>query len=352
MKSKHALILEDGSFIFQQRDVPEPGPEEVVVQVAACGICGTDLNLFVGKRPKGWKITFPFQMGHELSGIIRAVGAGVPDASGLRVGSRVVPDGRLPCGYCRYCRRGHENLCVNQGYIAGGFAQYAVYPYRNLLAVPAGVGLVEAALAEPLACCINGNNKLLDVPLGGVGVVVGAGPIGLMHLQLLKSRGLTTVAIELKDFRLEAARAVGADHVIKADLTHQVDPGVIEQVKEISAGLGADVVVSAAGLDPSVLEGALQMAAKQGQVLYFAATLSDPVTLNLDAVHYRELRLVGSHDSTRADYEKALALLASGRVKAEAVISHRYPLDEIYDAFCFANTRAGLKVMVANEGVS
>ena len=350
MKSKHALLLDDGTFIFQDREVPEPGPGQVVVQVAACGICGTDLNAFIGKKPKGWKIVFPFQMGHELSGIVRAVGPGVPDEEGLRVGDRVVPDGRLPCGYCRYCRRGHENLCLNQGYIAGGFAQYAVYPYRNLLRVPDGVDLVEAALAEPLACCINGNNKLVDVPLGGVALVLGAGPIGLMHLQLLKSRGLKTIAADLKEIRREAARAIGADYVIKAELAQQVDPGLVEQVKEITGGLGADVVVSAAGLDPSVLEEALQMAARQGQVLYFAATLSDPVTLNLDVIHYRELRLVGSHDSTRADYEKALAILGSGGVKAGPIISHRYPLDQIYDAFRFANTRTGLKVVIVYEG--
>jgi L-iditol 2-dehydrogenase len=350
MKSKHALILENGTFVFQERDVPEPADGQVVVQVAACGICGTDLNVFVGKKPKGWKIVFPFQMGHELSGIIRAVGTGVPDVPGLRLGDRAVPDGRLPCGYCRYCRRGHENLCMSQGYIAGGFAQYATYPYANLIRVPDGVGLVEAALAEPLACCINGNNKLVDVPLGGVALVLGAGPIGLMHVQLLKSRGLRTIVVDLKEFRLEAARAVGADHVIQAGLAQRVDPGLVEQVQEITGGMGADVVVSAAGLDPSVLEEALQMAAKQGQVLYFAATLSDPVTLNLDAIHYRELRLVGSHDSTRADYEKALALLASGGVKAAPLISHRYPLDEIHQAFSFANTRAGLKVVVINEG--
>lgn len=351
MKSKHALILENGTFIFEEREVPEPGPGQVVVQVAACGICGTDLNLFVGKRPKGWKISFPFQMGHELSGIIRGVGEGVPNQPGLRVGDRVVPDGRLPCGYCRYCRRGHENLCVSQGYIAGGFAQYAIYPFRNLLHVPQGTDLVEAALTEPLACCINGNNKLVDVPLGGVGLVLGAGPIGLVHLQLLKNRGLTTIAADLKENRLEAARAVGADHVVKARLAHQLDPELVEQVKQITDGMGADVIVSAAGLDPSVLEEALQMAAKQGQVLYFAATLSDPVTLNLDVVHYKELRLVGSHDSTRADYEKALALLASGRMKVGPLISHRYPLEQIYDAFSFANTRTGLKVVVVNEGV-
>jgi L-iditol 2-dehydrogenase len=350
MKSKHALILENGEFIFRDKEVPEPGPGEVVVQVAGCGICGTDLNVFVGKKPKGWKIVFPFQMGHELAGTILAVGEGVPDAPGLRVGDRVVPDGRLPCGYCRYCRRGHENLCVNQGYIAGGFAEVAVYPYRNLIRVPEGVDLVEAAFAEPLACCINGNNKLADLPLGGVGVVIGAGPIGLLHIQLLKNRGLRTIAIDIHENRLATAQKLGADHVLQAEKPHAVDPTLIDQVKGLTDGFGADVVVSAAGLDPTVLEEALQMAAKQGQILYFAATLSDPVTLDLDGIHYKELTLVGSHDSTRADYEKALAMMSSGNIQVGPVISHRYPLEQIYDAFRFANQRLGLKVMVVNEG--
>ena len=350
MKAKNALILENGEFIFKESDIPQPGPEEVVVKVTACGICGTDLNLFIGRRPKGWTISFPFQMGHELSGTIHAVGESVPDEPGLRVGDRVVPDGRLPCGYCRYCRRGHENLCVNAGYTAGGFAQYAVYPFRNLPKVPKGVDLVEAAFAEPLACCINGNNKLADVPLGGVGVVIGAGPIGLLHLQLLKNRGLRVIVIDQKEKRLEMARALGAEAVLKAERSGEVNLELIQKVKDLTDGFGADVVVSAAGLDPMVLEEALQMAAKQGQVLYFAATLSDPATLNLDVIHYKELVLVGSHDSTRADYEKALALMRSGNIQVGPIISHRFPLEEIYDAFCLANGRTGLKVMVVNEG--
>jgi L-iditol 2-dehydrogenase len=351
MKSKHALILEDGRFLFEERDVPEPGPGQVVVKVAACGICGTDLNLFVGKRPKGWKITFPFQMGHELAGTIHAVGEGVPDEPGLGVGDPVAPDGRLPCNYCRYCRRGHENLCVQQGYIAGGYAQYAVYPFRNLVKVPRGVGLVDAAFAEPLACCINGNNKLVDVPLGGVGLVLGSGPIGLLHVQLLRSRGLRVIAIDLKEQRLQVAKALGAEATLLAQKAFAVDETLIAQVQDLTDGHGADVVVTAAGLDPSVLEVALRLAAKQGQVLYFAATLQDPVTLNLDVIHYKELRLVGTHDSTRADYEKALAMLGSGSVRVGPLISHRFELDDIYEAFCFAEQRQGLKVMVVNPEV-
>lgn len=349
MKAKNALILENGEFIFREGEIPQPGSGEVVVRVVACGICGTDLNLFIGKRPRGWKIEFPFQMGHELSGVIHAVGDGVPDEPGLRVGDWIVPDGRLPCGYCRYCRRGHENLCMNAGYTAGGFAQFAVYPFRNLVRVPDGVDLVEAAFAEPLACCINGNNKLIDVPMGGVGVVIGAGPIGLIHVQLLRSRGMQVIAIDLKERRLQVAKELGARHVILAEKPFEADMDLVGQIKSLTGGIGADVVVSAAGLDPTVLEEAFQMSAKQGQVLYFAATLSDPVTLNLDVIHYKELRFIGTHDSTRADYEKALALIQSGNVRLEPIISHKYALDDIYEAFSFANARKGLKVMIVND---
>lgn len=348
MQSKHALILEDGTFTFRDKEIPQPGPGEVVVKVAACGVCGTDLNVFVGRKPKGWKIVFPFQMGHELAGVIHARGEGVPDEPGLRLGDKVVPDGRLPCGYCRYCRRGHENLCVNAGYIAGGFAQYAVYPYRNLVRVPEGVDLVQAAFTEPLACSINGNNKLIDIPMGGNGVVIGTGPVGLLHVQLLRNRGLKVIGIDLKEQRLEVAKQVGAAHVIKATKPHEVDEDLIAQVMDLTDGFGADVVISAAGLDTTVLEEALRMAGKQGQILYFAATLSDPATLNLDVIHYKELRFIGTHDSTRADYEKALALIASGNIQLAPIISHRYPLNDIYDAFSFAEKRSGLKVMVVN----
>ena len=206
MKTKNALILENGQFVFKESEIPQPGSDEVVVKVAACGICGTDLNLYNGRKPSGWKIKFPFQMGHELSGTIHAVGDEVPDKPSLRVGARVVPDGRLPCGYCRYCRRGHENLCVDAGYIAGGFGQYAVYPYKNLVPVPDNVDIIEAAFAEPLACCINGNNKLIDIPMGGFGVVIGSGPIGLIHVQLLKSRGMQVIAIDLKPKTAQCCR--------------------------------------------------------------------------------------------------------------------------------------------------
>jgi L-iditol 2-dehydrogenase len=184
---------------------------------------------------------------------------------------------------------------------------------------------------------------LKDVPLGGVGVVIGAGPIGLMHTQLLRHRGLSTVVVDLQPGRLEVAKQVGANFTINAR-----EANVVKEVMDLTGGRGADVVVSAAGHDPSVLDEALEMAAKRGQVLYFAAVLQDRFALPLDLIHYRELTLVGSHDSTIGQYETALALMKAGIVNVQPLISDQFPLEEIQKAFEVARERRRMKVMVVN----
>jgi len=341
---RNALLNKPGEFILRERERPKLRPTDVLVKVAACGICGTDIGVFDGQTPKGWKIVFPFQMGHELSGVIEEVGSEVPSLPGLRVGDHVVPDGRVVCGRCHYCRLGMYNLCLSQGYIAGGFAEYSVYPYQNLARVPDGVPLDEAAFAEPLACCVNGNSKLKDVPLGGVGVVIGAGPIGLMHAQLLRHRGLATVVADILPNRLLVPKQVGVGVTINAK-----EKDVVKEVMRLTDGRGADVVVSAAGHDPSVLDQALEMAAKRGQVVYFAAVLHERFELALDVIHYKELNLVGSHDSTIGQYETALALMKAGIVNVAPLISDRYPLEQIQKAFEVARERTRMKVMVVNS---
>jgi L-iditol 2-dehydrogenase len=343
---KVAFLQKPFEFTVEEVPTPQPKAGEVLVRVAACGICGTDLNAYIGQSPRGWKIVFPFRMGHELAGVVEAMGEGVPAYAGLRVGSRVVPDGRVACGICHYCRKGQVNLCVNMGYIAGGFSEYTVYPYKNLVAVPDGVKLEHAAFTEPLACVTNGNSQLVDVPFAGVGVVLGAGPIGLLHMQMLKLRGLTVIVSEVKARRLEAARALGAAAVVNPE-----KEDLLAVVKSFSEGRGADVVISAAGGDEKVLDQAITLCARRGQIVYFAAALKDRMEMSLDAIHYRELRLVGSHDSTTAQYETALALLKAGSVDVAPIITHRFPLARINEAFEFARTRQGIKVMVVNEGM-
>ncbi len=194
----------------EEIDRPAIRPNEVLVEVAACGICGTDVEVYRGKVPRGWSITFPLRMGHELSGTVVEVGEEVPD---LKPGDWVVPDGRLTCGYCYYCRRGTFSACENQDYFSGGLAQYANYPHQNLVKVPEQVSLEEAVFTEPLACVVNGQSKL-DIPFGGVAVVIGDGPIGLLHLQMLKHRGVFTVLVGVLEHRLDVARKLGANVVV------------------------------------------------------------------------------------------------------------------------------------------
>jgi L-iditol 2-dehydrogenase len=337
---KIALLQEPLSMRIQEVDKPAIGPQEVLVKIAACGVCGTDVDAYLGKVPRGWTITYPFRMGHELAGTVVEVG---DELTNIQPGDRVVPDGRLTCGHCYYCRRGMFSACENQGYFSGGLAQYSKYPYRNLVKIPEGVSLQEAAFTEPLACVVNGQSKL-DVPFGGVAVVIGDGPIGLLHLQMLKHRGAFTVMVGLLDHRLGVARELGANVVINASRQN-----VEQMVRDVSGGRGADIVVNAVG-KVSVLEQAINIAARRGQVLYFAATLAPRVELDLDLIHYKELRLIGSYDSTIAQYEEALALIKAGIIDVKPLISHRLPLEQVQQGFEIARQQQGLKVLIVHEG--
>ncbi|MFN8453241.1 MAG: alcohol dehydrogenase catalytic domain-containing protein [Anaerolineae bacterium] len=337
---KIARLHEPLKMQVEEFEKPTIGPDEVLVKVAACGVCGTDVEAYLGKVPRGWTITYPLRMGHELAGTVVEIGQNVKN---VKPGDRVAPDGRLTCGYCYACRRGMFSACENQGYFSGGLAQYSNYPFQNLTKIPEAVSLEEAALAEPLACVINGQSKL-DVPFGAVGVIIGDGPIGLLHLQLLRHRGAFTVMVGLLGHRLALAKELGANVVIDA-AREDVEP----TVRAVSAGRGADIVVNAVG-KVAVLEQAIQIAARRGQVLYFAATLQPKVELDLDLIHYKELRLIGSYDSIVAQYEQALALINAGIVKVKPLISHRLPLEEVQTGYEIARSREGVKVLIIHKG--
>ena len=332
---KAALLTAPLKMEIQEQELPVPGEGQVRIKVAAAGICGTDIDAYKGHQPKGWTITYPFQMGHELSGVVDAVGSGVTE---FKVGDRVVPDGRLPCGHCSQCRAGHVNACTGGGYTSGGFKEYSVYPMGSLCRVPDGLSFEEAAFAEPLSCVLYGNNKL-NIKVGDFAVVIGDGAIGILHAQVLKSRGAQVALVGLVPERLAIAKEVGIDYIIDSN-----KEDAVQKVMELTDGKGANEVVSAAGVQ-SVLQQALSMAARYGQVLYFAATLKDQITLDTDLIHYKELSLIGSYDSTTAFYEQALRALSMGAVKVGPLLTHRFPLDKAQEAMEAARTMAGLKVM-------
>ncbi len=337
---KIARLQEPLKMGVEELEKPTIGPNEVLIKVAACGVCGTDVEAYQGKVPRGWTITYPFRMGHELAGTVVDVGENVTN---VKPGDRVVPDGRLTCGYCYYCRRGMFSACENQGYFSGGLAQYSNYPFQNLTKIPEGVSLEEATFAEPLACVINGQSKLA-VSFGSVAVVIGDGPIGLLHIQLLRHQGAFTVMVGLLEHRLAVAKELGANVVINAG---QED--VEQVVRQVSDGRGADIVVNAVG-KAAVLRQAIDLAARRGQILYFAATLEPIVEVDLDLIHYKELRLIGSYDSIVAQYQQALALIKAGIIRVEPLISHRLPLEEVQSGYEIARTQKGLKVLIIHEG--
>lgn len=336
---KIALLMGALDMKVHQQPLPEPGPGQVRLKVASAGVCGTDIDAYKGHQPKGWTITYPFRMGHELSGVVDAVGEGV---TAFRPGDRVVPDGRIPCGRCSQCRDGHVNACTNGGYTSGGFMEYSIYNQSALTRIPENLNFDQAAFTEPLSCCLYGNRKL-DVKVGDFAVVIGDGAIGILHAQILKSRGAEVALVGLLPERLKVAGDLGIDYLIDAS---RVD--AVSRVNELTGGLGANIVVCAAGAE-AVLAQALSMAARYGQVLYFAATLREKLTLDLDLIHYKELRLIGSYDSTTAFFEQALKAMSLGIINVDPLITHRFGLDQAQEALDAAKNMLGLKVMIVNE---
>ena len=337
---KKIMLTEPGKFELMKEALPEPGRGEVRLRVQAAGVCGTDLEVYKGNFPDGWDVVFPFQLGHELSGIVDAVGPGVPES--FKPGSRVVPDGRITCGYCSFCRRGQFNACENMGYNAGGFREYSVYHFKSLVHIPDNVSFKQAAMAEPISCTIYGNDKL-DVKIGDFAVVIGDGAIGLLHAQLLKSRGAEVALVGLLENRLKAAGQIKIEHVIDGN---QNDP--VAEIGKLTSGYGANQVVVAAGVEEA-LKQSLQMSGRYGQVLYFAANMKEECSMPMDLIHYKELKLIGSFDSTTAHFEQALRAIATGAIDVDFLITNTFDLKDTEKAFKSAIEGNCIKTMIINE---
>jgi L-iditol 2-dehydrogenase len=335
---------------MELRDVPRPeaGPGEVVIKVAACAVCGTDLRIFGGGKTRG--VYPPRVLGHEIAGRVVAVGPGAEQYTDVVVGDRVTMPPGIPCLACRFCNTGHENLCqrrVALGYrFDGGFAEYMVVPaigvQRGLLnRIPDSLSDAEAALAEPLACVVNGQRKN-QIKLDDVVLVIGAGPIGLMHLQLARLQGARKVLLsEPQAERRELAAELGA--------TRTIDPtteDLAAAVAEETEGVGADVVVAAIGV-AGLVNTLLQVTRPGGRVNLFAGYGgTGEATIEANLIHYGELVVTGTNACTREDFRQALHLLSSGQFRAGPLVTHRFPLEQIAEAFETTRSGAGLRVVV------
>ena len=337
-------------------EVPDPQPEPgcAVIRIESCGVCPSDVRHYTGAaaRPANSATSTtggagPRTPGHEWAGVVVAVGPPGPDdgAVPVRVGDRVVADWRYVCGHCYQCRRGVFNYCEQlQRGVRGGFAQYGIAPFRQLRVLPDHVSFEEASFCEPLACIINGNSAT-PMALGDNVVIVGAGPIGLLHMQLALRRGARVIASDPLPARREAARALGAHDTVDA----AGDP--VAEVMQLTEGRGADAVVVAVGAADAIRQG-LQMAAIQGCVNLFAGT-HPPAEMPFDPnlIHYRQIVLTGSHDFTPHHFTTALRLIAFGIVRVAPLIADRFPLADVRVAFETTAGRTGLKAMVLPQGV-
>ena len=321
-----ALVLEEYNHLVY-KEVPEPsiGPDDVLVQVKACGICGSDVHGLDGST--GRRIP-PIVMGHEASGVVAETGANVAD---YKPGDRVTFDSTLYCGICFYCRRGEINLCEGRRVLGvscdeyrqqGAFADYVAVPRHILYRLPPGITFERAAMVESCSIAFHAVGRI-PVRINDAAVVVGAGMIGLLVIQTLRAAGCGRVfAVDVVPEKLDLALSLGADDVINA-ASDDADVGA--QIARFTAGRGADIAVEAVGTQ-AALQTALNGLRKGGH-LALIGNLSPTVGLPLQTVVTREITLYGSCASC-GEYPACLDMMTRGGIDVDPLISAVAPLSE------------------------
>ncbi len=340
-----AVFHGPGEMEVTEVDRPEIGPDEVLVKVGANTVCGTDVRIMRGQKTAG--VRRPSIIGHEFAGRIAEVGERV---EGYEPGMPVAVAPMIPCHRCFYCQRGMENVCDykrRMGYeLDGGFGEYVRIPAEgvgagNIFPVREDLLPEHLSLAEPLACCINGQQRS-PVRLDDTVLIMGAGPIGLFHLQLSLLSGARTVIVSQPS---AARRSFATD--LGAHLT--VDPNqedLTSVVAEATGGLGVDVAIVCIGR-PELVNDALKLVRKGGLVNIFAGLPAEGwAELEMNLVHYNQLEVTGVTDCRRSDYEAALRLIESGRIDVSQMVTHRFSLTSVTDALDATANREGIKVAV------
>jgi D-arabinitol dehydrogenase (NADP+) len=318
------------------RDLPEPeaGPDDVVVRVAATGICGTDQHIFDGD----FFPSYPVVGGHEVAGEIAEVGSNVEN---LHVGQRVAVDPGIFCGHCFFCQRDQGNHCLNWNGIGitrnGGFAEYLVAPRGNIYPI-GDLSYEVAAFIEPISCVVYGLRRL-KIPLGANALVYGAGPIGLLMAQLVGHGGASSVtSVDLRKEKLELASRLGVEHTIVAG------PRAGDELRALSP-LGFDVVIDCTGV-PAVVEGMLAHVRKEGKLLFFGVNPADAtIQISPYDVYAKDLEIYGSF-ALRYTFHQAIALLAGGAVQVEPLVSHHFPIEDFAEALALAGSGEAMKVQI------
>lgn len=332
---------------FSVEDVPVPRCPEggLLLQVIACGLCGSDLRtLRSGHR----KVTFPWIIGHETCG--RVVEVGSACRGDYKVGELLAVGPNAYCGSCDYCIEGRYELCDGYREIAqawpGAFAEFLAVPEEcvrlgNVFRMPEGLDPVVATLSEPLSSVVNAQEKG-EVGLADTVLVIGAGPIGCSHTCLARARGAKKVFVaDINAERLRIAERFGPDAVIDSS---KVD--LVTEVKRLTGGKGAEVVITATPAPEAVVQ-AVKAAKKGGRILVFGGLPKENSEVRIDAniIHYNSLRVIGTSAFAPRHQRMALELLASGRIPGDKLVTHRFPLSEFEKGAKLAMEGAALKVV-------
>jgi threonine dehydrogenase-like Zn-dependent dehydrogenase len=325
----------EGRLVFEERPAPRPaGPEDVILAVKACGICGTDLNILA--VPPAHKARTGIILGHEGVGVVAEVGPGVRS---LKPGDRVAVAPRITCGRCRYCRRGLDNQCEDYQTIGttldGAFAPYLRAPESALYRISDRVSDEDAVLFEPLSCAVGAVQRAPIRP-GDRVAIIGAGPMGALFAMLYRALGAgTIIMLDVAPYRLEQARAL-ADHVINPVETDP--PASVLDLTEI----GCDVVVDAVG---NQMDQALALARRAGTVLLFGLRAHDRPAVHQYTITRYDLTVVGAFVGLNP-FPQTVQLLESGILRPGRLVTHHVPLDRLEEGVALMRSGQAMKVVV------
>ena len=346
-----ALLYGKEDIRVQDAPIPEINENEVLLQVKSAFVCGTDVRMFRNGH-KGVSEDSPLILGHELSGVITKVGHHV---QGYTEGMAVSVAPNMGCGICELCISGNTQLCTQHFQalginIDGGLAEYVRIPepavrQGNMMPIPEGLSFEEAAIVEPLSCAYNGYSKCPTLP-GDTVLIIGAGPIGIMHARLAKMAGAAKIFInDLSENRLALCREADSSFI-----TVDASKPLKEKMYDLTKGRGVDVVITSCSV-PQVQTLALELAAINGKVLFFGGLPADKAVVGLDTniIHYKLLTVTGMTRSSLAQFRKTLDLVANGLIKVDDLISTRSTVEDIQTTIENVSQGIGLKSTIVFE---
>lgn len=334
---KTVFVREPSRVDLAEASVPRPGPGEILVKMKACGICGSDVEKVFGHYGKK-----SMRLGHEPAGIVTSIGENV---SGFAEGDRVFTHHHVPCYSCHLCMHGNETSCnmySQTNLLPCGLSEQYIVPAWNVsnggvLKLPDLMTFEDAAMIEPLGCCVRAWKKL-HYRRDDTVAVLGVGPTGIMHAMLAHARGFANIlCMDVNDFRLDFAKKTGATHTIRSD-----DPSRIQQAQDI-APTGIDIAIVATG-NLGALADAIDMVRHGGQIMMFGVpSKGDTINIDMSKVYSKEISLHTSYAASDKDTKEAMELIASGQISMKTLVTHKYTISQSQDAF--EHARTGLNAM-------